>query len=121
MLASDAGIAAYLLIIRSTETQRAALTRRGIAWGSALLPLLRVTSKEKNQILSILTSTGVVFTVWALWCLGRSFGVAPADRGLVQCGPNRLVRHTMYLGELCSFVMETYHRRKLLFSAFNRK
>jgi hypothetical protein len=105
VLAAHAGITAYLLIIRGTETQRVSLTRRMISWESALLPLLMTTSEGKHPMFSILSAIGVGFAVWALWCLGRSFGVAPADRGLVQRGPYRLVRHPMYLGELFSFVM----------------
>ena len=32
--------------------------------------------------------------------MGKSFGIAPADRGLVRCGPYRYLRHPMYAGEL---------------------
>jgi hypothetical protein len=45
-----------------------------------------------------LLGIGLVF--WSLLALGRSFGLAPDDRGLVQRGPYRIVRHPMYLGEL---------------------
>jgi protein-S-isoprenylcysteine O-methyltransferase Ste14 len=107
VLAAHAGIAAYLLVARNSEKQSTSLTRRIIAWGSALLPLFMVTSNEKSLVLSTFSAIGVGFAVWALWRLGRSFGVAPADRGLVQSGPYRFVRHPMYLGELFSFVMVT--------------
>jgi protein-S-isoprenylcysteine O-methyltransferase Ste14 len=43
---------------------------------------------------------GAGFAVVSLLVLGRSFGVLPAFRGLVQAGPYRLVRHPIYLGEL---------------------
>ncbi len=36
---------------------------------------------------------------WALTSLGRSFGIVPADRGLVQHGPYRFVRHPIYAFE----------------------
>jgi protein-S-isoprenylcysteine O-methyltransferase Ste14 len=32
--------------------------------------------------------------------LGRSFGLLPANRGLILRGPYRLVRHPMYFGYL---------------------
>jgi hypothetical protein len=35
-----------------------------------------------------------------LWSLGRSFGIAPADRGLVTRGLYRMIRHPMYASEL---------------------
>ncbi len=43
---------------------------------------------------------GYALTMWALLVLGKSFGIGPADRGLVKHGPYQIVRHPMYLGEL---------------------
>ena len=40
------------------------------------------------------------FTVWALWCLRRSFSITVEVRELVTFGPYRLVRHPVYLGEI---------------------
>jgi protein-S-isoprenylcysteine O-methyltransferase Ste14 len=37
-----------------------------------------------------------VICVWALSALGRSFGFAAADRGLVRRGPYRVIRHPIY-------------------------
>ena len=39
---------------------------------------------------------GLVLCVWALRALGRSFGFAAADRGLVRRGPYAVVRHPVY-------------------------
>lgn len=54
---------------------------------------------------------GVVLqTVGTLWqfsskaFLGRSFGLLPAQRGLVMSGPYRVVRHPIYLGYLIGHV-----------------
>jgi len=55
----------------------------------------------------VLAFGGVLFSLWGLASLGRSFGIAPADRGLVTGGAYRLVRHPMYAGELLSFVAIT--------------
>jgi hypothetical protein len=105
VLSVHAGIAAYLLVIRNPQQRGASSIRTGVAWTSAMLPLSMTTSGKENLTLSILSTAGVAFAVWALWCLGKSFGIAPADRGLVQRGPYQWVRHPMYLGELFSFAM----------------
>ena len=41
-------------------------------------------------------AVGLVICVWALSALGRSFGFAAADRGLVRRGPYRVIRHPIY-------------------------
>ena len=66
---------------------------------AAFLPLVSYP-KEIPTWLLIPGLAGYVLTLWSLLALGRSFGIAPADRGLVRHGPYRLVRHPMYLGEL---------------------
>jgi len=43
---------------------------------------------------------GTLLILWSLAHLGRRFGIAPADRGLVVSGPYRFVRHPIYSGEL---------------------
>jgi protein-S-isoprenylcysteine O-methyltransferase Ste14 len=52
----------------------------------------------------IAASLGLAFSLWALWTLRRSFGIAPADRGLIKGGPYRIMRHPAYAGELVSVV-----------------
>ncbi len=43
---------------------------------------------------------GLCVLLCAKLCLWRSFGVVPANRGVVSGGPYRVVRHPMYLGYL---------------------
>jgi len=43
---------------------------------------------------------GVVLSQLARLYMGRSFGLLPANRGIVSEGPFRLVRHPVYLGWL---------------------
>lgn len=43
---------------------------------------------------------GLILIFWALGTLGSSFGLAPADCGLVNRGPYGFISHPMYLGEL---------------------
>jgi protein-S-isoprenylcysteine O-methyltransferase Ste14 len=45
-----------------------------------------------------LQGTGVAWTIFAKLSLGRSFGLLPADRGIVTRGAYRWVRHPVYFG-----------------------
>src|SRR5262252_1040173 len=54
-----------------------------------------------GEIIQIAGLTGVVV---AALSLGRSFGIAPADRGLRTTGLYAWVRHPLYAMEICYFV-----------------
>jgi protein-S-isoprenylcysteine O-methyltransferase Ste14 len=62
----------------------------------AFLPIARY----HHISITVLQIVGSAIWLWALVSLGRSFGIAPADRGLKTRGPYRFVRHPMYAGEL---------------------
>ncbi|MES2715594.1 MAG: isoprenylcysteine carboxylmethyltransferase family protein [Pseudomonadota bacterium] len=48
----------------------------------------------------MLQNAGAAWQISAKVFLGRSFGLLPAQRGLVLSGPYRLMRHPMYFGYL---------------------
>lgn len=103
VLVAQAGLAAFLMLARRPEKITASLSQRLTAWGAVLLPFgLQIADVPPAALwLSVL---GVAFSVWGLVSLGRSFGIAPADRGLVTRGAYRVVRHPMYLGEMASYL-----------------
>ncbi len=103
VLVVQAGLAAFLMLARRPEKTTASVRQRLTAWGAVLLPFgLQIVDVPPMALwLSVL---GVAFSVWGLASLGRSFGIAPADRGLVTHGAYRVVRHPMYLGEMMSYL-----------------
>lgn len=52
----------------------------------------------------VLQVTGVSTQIVAKLFLGRRFGLLPANRGIVDRGPYRLVRHPIYFGYLLNHV-----------------
>jgi protein-S-isoprenylcysteine O-methyltransferase Ste14 len=53
---------------------------------------------------SVVQAAGLLGWAAALATLGRSFGIVPADRGLVRHGPYRFVRHPIYAFEALFFL-----------------
>jgi len=47
---------------------------------------------------------GVALSIWGKLSLRRSFGLAAANRGVMQGGPYRLVRHPVYAGYMMTYV-----------------
>jgi len=70
------------------------------AFGGTFVPvLLRPDGAHPQWGLTwglVLQFCGVVICLLSLFALGRSFGFAAADRGLVVRGPYRVVRHPIY-------------------------
>lgn len=96
-------LTAWRLVFRREMKTTAPLYTNLLAWTSALLPLALRGSSEPSALASTglaLQIAGLVLALWALWSLDHAFGIAPADRGLVQCGPYRWLRHPAYAGEL---------------------
>jgi protein-S-isoprenylcysteine O-methyltransferase Ste14 len=66
--------------------------------------LMRATSVPasvmSDQLTAIVSAVGLLVVVAGKMTLGRSFGVVPANRGVVVRGPYTLVRHPIYTGYL---------------------
>ncbi len=66
--------------------------------------LMRATSEPaslmSDQMTALVSAIGLVLVVVGKMTLGRSFGVVPANRGVVVRGPYALVRHPIYTGYL---------------------
>ncbi len=97
LLAFQSGAAAFLLVFHRPARRTASGNHIVLAWACAWLPLAFRTHSSIYWPLSV---PGLLLAVWSLAVLGRSFSVAPEDRGVVAHGPYRFVRHPMYVGEL---------------------
>jgi len=95
-------LAVILLLLHNKTTATTQVWKRLIAWGSAFMPLAMQLHAPVPLVIQLMSLSGVIFSLWGLWCLGRSFDIVPADRGLVQKGPYRFLRHPIYAGELFS-------------------
>ncbi len=103
LLFFEAGLVALLLVFRRPARLASPGWMQGIAWTSALLPILMHTPGGSSWQ-GLLPVPGLILTLWALASLGITFGIAPAYRGMVTTGPYRWLRHPMYAGEILSLI-----------------
>lgn len=103
-LISETTIAIFTLIRRPTEKLSMRIDDWLLAMTATYTSLLVVPGQVLNSALVPLALTmmtgGNLFQIWAKLTLRRSFGVAPANRGVKVTGPYRFVRHPMYAGYL---------------------
>lgn len=104
-LFAHAMISAFLLIIHRKPKSNSPTYQRLVAWASALISFAIHIDAAIPISVRFISLMGVGFAVWTLIALGKSFDVCPADRGLVNRGPYKLVRHPMYASELFSVIV----------------
>jgi protein-S-isoprenylcysteine O-methyltransferase Ste14 len=100
LLTLQAGLVAYALTTRRGDTAQVPCFQKLVAWLSAFLPFLLQVSIRPGLIQLCLAMCGLALAVWGMFTLGKSFGIAPADRGLIFHGPYHYLRHPIYAGEL---------------------
>ncbi len=75
--------------------------------GTFVVTLLLVVSNDEqatlgpgaSRVATVVQCIGIAGWAISLITLGRSLGIAPADRGLVRHGPYRFIRHPLYAFE----------------------
>jgi protein-S-isoprenylcysteine O-methyltransferase Ste14 len=95
--------ASWFLISRNLSKERShSKLNEGLAYLSSSLPLIYLNPQNSLShagiVSSILAIIGFTISTLALFDLGESFGVSPANRGVVRTGLYRYVRHPMYSG-----------------------
>ncbi|RXZ50256.1 isoprenylcysteine carboxylmethyltransferase family protein [Agromyces binzhouensis] len=100
-------VAVLLLIIRRpAKARRPGVLPTAAAYVGTFLPLTFAflggseAPAGVELFAVILMTLGMIFTVYSLITLGRSFGVEAKVRTLVQHGPYRLIRNPLYVGEM---------------------
>jgi protein-S-isoprenylcysteine O-methyltransferase Ste14 len=102
-----------LVVILTLLRRRARLVDRSFA--AAVMttlsvagpPLLRAGGSlpmAPDVVTAMISAVGLSLVVVGKIALGRSFGLAPANRGVVVRGPYNLVRHPIYTGYLITHV-----------------
>ena len=121
LLASEALVVVLTVFRRAPASVDRSMQARVLTAISMLgPPLVRPTADPgiAPELLTVLVSAaGLLVVIGGKLSLGRSFGLMPANRGVVSTGLYRLVRHPIYMGYLvthCAFVAANPTRWNLL-------
>ena len=102
-----------LVVVLTVVRRKAMYVDRSIAAGVLTLlsvagpPMLRasdVTPLVPDVATAMVSAIGLGLVVIGKMALGRSFGLVPANRGVVVRGPYTIVRHPIYTGYLITHV-----------------
>jgi protein-S-isoprenylcysteine O-methyltransferase Ste14 len=93
-----------------------------IAFGYSGDSIFSLFNTNGAGIIYVFLALSMVFVIIALWSLGRSFGIVPADRGLKTTGSYRVVRHPIYacyiIFDLLSLSLRLSWNNTLIFLIF---
>jgi protein-S-isoprenylcysteine O-methyltransferase Ste14 len=107
MVASEALVVALTLVRRGAARVDRTWAARVVTAVSAFgPPLVRPAdiAGVPEQFTLALTAIGLMIVVGGKISLGRSFGLTPANRGVVCTGLYRVIRHPIYFGYLVTHV-----------------
>ena len=102
-----------LVVVLTVVRRKAMYVDRSVAAAVLTLlsvagpPMLRasdVNSMVPDVVTAMVSAIGLGLVVVGKMALGRSFGIAPANRGVVMRGPYVIVRHPIYTGYLLTHV-----------------
>jgi protein-S-isoprenylcysteine O-methyltransferase Ste14 len=95
-----------LLVIRRPASTRGTRASFWLAMAATFVPgaFLAPRGSGAPDVARVLEGAGLIVMILALGFLNRSFGIAPAHRGLVTRGPYAVVRHPLYMGEMIVIV-----------------
>jgi protein-S-isoprenylcysteine O-methyltransferase Ste14 len=104
LLGSESLVVVFTVLRRRPSVvDRSATTRLVTAISLAGPPLLRASAGAPlvpDAATAIASGVGLLVVIVAKVTLGRSFGIVPANRGLVMRGLYTMVRHPIYTGYL---------------------
>jgi protein-S-isoprenylcysteine O-methyltransferase Ste14 len=108
LLVSEALVVVLTVLRRSAATVdrsvRARLLTALSMLGPPLLQPAHVTALLPEPVTVGASAVGLAIVIAGKMTLGRSFGLMPANRGVVSSGVYRIVRHPIYLGYLITHV-----------------
>jgi protein-S-isoprenylcysteine O-methyltransferase Ste14 len=92
---------------RAVQVDRSAAARIVTVLALVGPPLLRTSTTGPlmaDEFTALISAVGVALVIAGKLTLGRSFGIVPANRGVVVKGPYALVRHPIYAGYLLTHI-----------------
>jgi protein-S-isoprenylcysteine O-methyltransferase Ste14 len=108
LVASEALVVVLTVVRRSAawldRSWRARLLTGMSLAGPPLMRPMAATALLPDVATAVLSAVGLSIVVAGKLSLGRSFGLMPANRGIVCTGLYRLVRHPIYAGYLVTHV-----------------
>ena len=108
LLASESLVVVLTIVRRRTNvTDRSIAAVVATTLSLAGPPLVRAADGHAlapDMITALISGVGLLVVIAGKVALGRSFGIAPANRGIVARGPYGFVRHPIYSGYIVTHI-----------------